>query len=350
MSKGLAIRTLVSGVLFCIVSMWVMLYFADHKAISIENVAQDQVINLNDLPLETLNGNQNAEGSLRFRQSDEDTDYLCIPLPEGIKAENVTMENHYIDKQMWIYISGISQSFFDKEAVFGNISQITAGLYEVTTKGVLLKFTLTDVFEYKSVLEENHLYIRFIPPKEVYDKIIVIDAAGGGDDVGYYENSITEKNITLDIAKRLKELLEHSDIKVYYTRIDDSTISLEERVSLANAVRADMFIGIRVNHSDDTSIYGTEAFYNENYFIPNLGSVELADILERNVVTQISGRGNGLFACDKSDSLLTEAKVPVAAIAVGYISNDREAVLLQRDDYRDLIAEGLYQAILEAYD
>lgn len=330
--------------------MWVMLYFAEHKAISIENVAQDQVVNVDKLPLEQNNGIQNTEGVLRFRQCEEDTDYLCIPMQEGIKAENVTMENHYIEKQMWIYINGISQTFFDKEAIFGNISQITAGVYEVTSKGVLLKFTLTDVFEYKSILDENNLYIQFIPPKEVYDQIIVIDAACGGDDTGYCENSIIEKNMTLDIAKRLKELLDYSDIKVYYTRIDDSTISEEERVYLANAVHADMLISIRVNHSDDQSVYGTEAIYNKNYFIPGLGSVELADIVERNVVTQISGKGNGLFACDKSDILITEAKVPVAAITVGYISNKQESILLQKEDYRDKIAEGLYQAVLEAYE
>src|SRR5574344_644030 len=107
MSRRLSIMTLVCGVLFCIVSMWVMIYTAGHKAINIENVAQDQVMNEDELPLEQIDETQKTEGILRFRQGEENTDYLCIPLQDGIKAENVTMENHYIEKQMWIYINGI---------------------------------------------------------------------------------------------------------------------------------------------------------------------------------------------------------------------------------------------------
>lgn len=350
MSRQREITILVCGALYCIISMWVMIYFADHKAINIENVAQDQLVSVDDFTLEQLDKMQQMEGTLRFRQDEENSDYLCIPLQEGIQAENVIIENHYMERQMWIYINGISQTYFNDEAIFGNISHITAGIYEITAKGVLLKFTLKDVFEYKSILEENQLYIQFIPPKEVYDRIIVIDAGFGGDEKGYIENGVVEKDFTLDISRRLKERLDQSDIKVYYTRIDDSTISNEDRVNLANAVHADLFISIRLNQSEDKSIYGTETFYNGSYFIPGFGSVELADIVERNVVTQISGKGNGLFEAEESDILLNESKIPVAAIAVGYISNKKEALLLQKDGYRDRIADGLYQAILETYE
>ena len=77
--------------------------------------------------------------------------------------------------------------------------------------------------------------------------------------------------------------------------------------------------------------------------------MELADIVERQVVTAISGRGNGLYAAEASDVLLQEAKVPATIIKIGYASNLQEAGLLQNEDYRDKIAKGLYGAVLEAF-
>ncbi len=336
--------------LFSLVSMGGMLAYADQKAITISNVAQDQVME----EIDFTGGEEGQTGEevsfLRFREGEKDTAYLCIPLEKEITAKDVIMENHYMERQMWIYIKGSSVDYYKKEAVSGDISNIEAGTFEALSEFVLLKFSLTDVFEYKSVMEENYLYIEFVPPREVYDKIVVIDAGCGGDDAGCRINDIVEKDITLDIVKRLKKLLEKTDIKVYYTRTEDVDYSSESRVALANAVGADMFIGVRLNTNEDTTVYGTDTLYNENYFIPGFGSVELADMVERNVVTGISGKGNGLYAAEGTDVLIQEAKVPVAVIRVGYASNKQEARLLLKEDYRDRIAEGLYQAILEAFE
>lgn len=351
MGKGLRIKTFIIGIVFFICSMTGMLMYASGKAIVIDNVAEDQVTVDSTLNQEAGEAPADTtENLLRFRPGEDNTDYLCIPLEAGIKAENITMENHYMDRQMWIYIKGVSKNYYATEAVFGNISKIEAGSFEVVNGAVLLKFSLSDVYECKSVLEEDHLYLEFTTPKEVYDKIIVLDAGCGGEDIGYHTEDITEKELTLDIVKRVKTLLEKTDIKVYYTRTEDVTVADSNRIELANAVRADLFVSIRLNQSEDAAVYGTETFYNENYFIPGMGSVDLADIVEKNVVTAISGKGNGLFPAGEEDVLLQQAKIPAALIKVGYISNKQEAILLQREDYRDRIAEGIYLAILEAYE
>lgn len=354
MSRKLSLQMLISGIVFCVASMWVMLFFAKHKAINIENIAQDQVQeqvkNEESLNIIQDSGTQDANGTLRFRQGEENTDYLCIPLESSVKAENVTIENHYMDRQMWIYISNISPKYFSSEAVYGNISNITAGVYEEMEEGVLLKFSMSSVFECKTIFEENHLYVQFQPPREIYNQIIVIDANGGGEISGICQNNLIEKDITLDIVKKLKKRLDGESIKVYYTRVDDTQISDIDKINLANTVHADLFISIRLNCSDDSSVYGTESFYNENYFIPGFGSVDLANIVEKNVVTEISGKGNGLFPANNTDVILQDAKIPATSIAVGYASNKQEAILLNREDYRSKVAEGLYKAIIEAYE
>lgn len=345
MQAGLRIQTLVYAILFCVVSMCGMLFFARNKAIEISNVAQDQVVVENTLS----EGEQEESGSLRFRQEETETEYLCIPLESGVKAENVIIENHYMERQVWIYIKETSSGFYTKEAISGDLSGITEGRYEYAGGITLIQFTLSDVYECKSILEEGKLYINFVPPAEVYEKIVVIDAGGGGSENGATAGSMFEKDINLDILKQLKVLLDSSDIKVYYTRTGDKDVTLEDRIALANATGADMFISIQLNTSDDVMMYGTEAFYNGQYFTPDFNSVELADLAERNVVNQISTRGNGLFAAGEEDILLQSATVPATVIKVGYATHLQEAELLQNEAYRQKIAQGLYDAILAAY-
>ena len=78
--------------------------------------------------------------------------------------------------------------------------------------------------------------------------------------------------------------------------------------------------------------------------------MELADLLEREVVTSISGKAGGLIESEAADEVVNSATVPAAAIRVGYLTNSQEAILLQRDDYIDRIAEGIYNAVAKAYE
>lgn len=336
----------IGAVLFCLAAMTVMLRFAKDKAIIIEGLAQDQV---------TGGGLQSAQedsttGELRFTEADETADYICIPLENNIAAENVTIENHYMDRQVWISIKGASSDYYVEAALSGNLSFITKGSYEIREDGVVLKLSTRELYECHSTLEEKQLYVEMIRPREVYDKIIVIDAACGGSDMGITANDILEKDIVLDIVKQAKLLLDNTDIKVYYTRIEDTDVTAESRVALANEVQADMFISIRLSSDEDEELYGIEAIYNANYYLPGFNSVSLADRVERAVVTRINGRGNGLYEAADSDILVQEAKVPVAVLQVGYASNTKEAELLNREDYRALIAAGIVDAVTKAYE
>lgn len=351
MNTRLRIWTFIFAFLFCAGSMWGMLFFAEHKAIVIGDAS------LEEIGKEAFQTEEGQEQPLRFRQNGEEASALCIPLESGIKAENITIENHYMERQFWIYIEGTSPNYYAKEAISGNITGIEEGNYAYAGDTVLLKFGLDSVYECKSVLEESKLYIEFVPPREVYDKIIVIDAGAPQSKENSFVPPEEEptgkpdgKEIADDIVKRLRQLLNGSGIKVYYTGSGTEEVPAADRAAFANTVGADMFISIRLNEGEDKALYGIEALYNAEYFIPGFGNVELADSLVRHVATSVSGRGNGLYVTEESDILLKEAKVPAAAVLVGYISNQQESILLQREDYRDRIANGLYLAILSVYE
>lgn len=348
--------------LFVAAAMGVMLYFCANKIVVVADVAQDEVVQAAEKGGRTGNGagtggkepKAEDDNRITIECDSKSTNYFCVPIPADVRVEQVTIENHYMDRELWVSIApedmSDKSSFYENNGVYGNCERVLDGHFQVEKKRICLQFQLTDVYEYYSIFEDNTLYIEFVPPKEVYDKIVVIDPAYGMEDTGVASDTVAAKEITLNIARALKEKLDETDIKVYYTRMDDSNPQDKDRVGLAAATKADMLIRIEVGSAKSSKQYGTEAVYNSRFFIPGFGSVELADLLEREVVTAISGKANGLLEAGETDTVINEATVPAAAIKVGYLTNGQEAILLQREDYIQRIAEGIYQAIVKAYE
>ena len=93
---------------------------------------------------------------------------------------------------------------------------------------------------------------------------IVIDAGHGGHDTGTIgPHGLMEKDLCLDVALRLGNLIEQKlpGAEVIYTRKDDTFIPLEERTQIANDAKADLFISIHANSSHDPSARGMETYY-----------------------------------------------------------------------------------------
>lgn len=347
-------RTAIYCILFAAAAMSAMLYYSANKIVVVADVAQDEVIRSAQEKQEIPTPTAVDRNHIVIDRNRQNTNYFCIPMPDDVKAEEVTLENHYMDQELWVSIQGRDMTgyaaFFENNSVYGSIRNVVEGHFEVESERTYLRFSLTGVYEYRSIFEDQTLYVEFVPSKEVYNKIIVVDPAYGAADNGVAIEGAAAKDITLDIAKALKTKFDGTDIKVYYTRMDDSNPASENRVNLAAATKADMLIRIEVGGDGNSKLYGTEAVYNGRYFIPGFGSVELADILEREVVTAISGKANGLTEATEQDEVVNDATVPAAAVKVGYLTNGQEAILLQRADYIDRIAEGIYNAVMKAYE
>lgn len=286
-----------------------------------------------------------------YEENGTDSQYLCIPLDKAVKEEQVSIENNLMTGRLTITISRLDKDYFYEHKLSGNIEQVKEIAYESNVGVSRLVIAYRGILEFENTFDENHLYISFVSPREKYDKIVVIDPAHGGDESGICVEKLIEKEVTLDIALRLKELLDKTDIKVYYTRLSDEKKSMEQIIDLANGTKADMFLSIHgALEETDTSIYGIAAYYNENFFIPNFSSADFAWLVEEKVTKTASAKALGLKAGDESMYLVQKAEVPVALIEVGYFSNRQERILLSKEDYKDRIARGLYEAIIASYE
>lgn len=331
------------GTVYILTAMCVMLFAASNRVIKIEDTTQDQRSAMNT----GMTRNTWKKLTLAPEEAEED---IIIPLRDGVKAENVTIENHYMQKEIWIGIEETDKNFYAKEKIAGNLSQIENAIFGRDDGCIWLKFLVNDVFECESVLEENRLCIKLVEPKEMYERIVVIDPwYDGGMAIGTYTKAQAEK-VLLDIGKQLEEKAAASGfVKLYHTWTEGKAPTLEERERLLEEVDADFYIGIGLNSAEEVSVYGVETIYNGTYFIPETGSVELADSLEKNVTIQVSGRANGLTQAQEADMIVQRATVPAALVKVGYATNEKEAELLRMQEYRAAVAEGIFQAINEIY-
>ena len=166
---------------------------------------------------------------------------------------------------------------------------------------------------------------------------VVIDAGHGGSDYGAIRNGINEKDITLDVAKRVEALLKKEGYAVKMTRTSDVYVSLQGRCDISNAYDPDIFVSIHVNSSVRPEITGIETHYY------NQESMSLAQTLHSSLASNINSKNRGLFK--SKFYVINHTTAPSILMEIGFISNDGERAQLvsekRKQDTAKAIAEGV---------
>jgi len=220
---------------------------------------------------------------------------------------------------------------------------------------------------------------------------VIIDAGHGGKDPGAVVGRACEKDIVLDIALKLGNLIKKGlpDVKVVYTRNGDYFVPLFKRSIIANNHHADLFISIHANYCKSTSVKGTESYvlglhrtqdnldvakkensvilleedYSKRYegFDPNsTESYIIFELIQDNYIKQsvlFAGMVQDIFRhhAGRSDHdvrqagflVLRETAMPSVLIETGYLSNKAEAEYLMTDNGRETIASAIFRSLKE---
>jgi N-acetylmuramoyl-L-alanine amidase len=211
---------------------------------------------------------------------------------------------------------------------------------------------------------------------------IVIDPGHGGHDTGTIgPDGLEEKDLVLDVGRRLGKLLEtRLGAEVVYTRKDDTFIPLETRTAIANQARADLFVSIHANSSHDPDARGVETYYLNFTSSPQALEVaarenavseksifELQDLVKK-IALKEKIEESKEFATDVQQSLhsglaskspairdrgvkkapfivLIGANMPSILAEISFVSNPADEHRLATSEYRERIAESLYRGI-----
>ncbi|MGG6312004.1 N-acetylmuramoyl-L-alanine amidase [Paenibacillus macerans] len=173
-------------------------------------------------------------------------------------------------------------------------------------------------------------------------RIVVIDAGHGGSQPGAI--SITkrqEKDFTLAVALKVEALLkQETNIDFVLTRTTDVTMSLQDRVKVANDIHADLFVSIHGNSIDPPSNpSGSETYYSRDESIP------LANVMHRHLVEATGFKDRSVR---KSSLHVTrETKMPAVLLEVGYLSNKNDESAMYTEELQQRVAEGIVAGIKE---
>ncbi len=168
-------------------------------------------------------------------------------------------------------------------------------------------------------------------------KMIVIDAGHGGTDVGAIRGEITEKAITLDVSRRVKEILEKKGYKVQMTRDTDKTVSLQDRVAFSEEKHPDIFISIHVNSSEKPEITGIETHYYRQE------SLSLAQTVHASLASNIKTNNRGLFK--SKFYVINHTTAPAILVEIGFISNSSERAELISDKRKQATAKAIAEGV-----
>ena len=294
--------------------------------------------------------------NLVSEKSDEEvafSEQLRIALPDGTDPEAVEITDNYLLQTIEISIPGTDAEYLLNYPMVGSPDNITSLTYECINENGLLNIETDRVFEVESRFDGGYLYLDFLDPHEVYSRVVVIDAGHGGSMPGAERNGVIEKDLNLQITEQLRKVFEENsenNIGVYYTRLDDSNPSFDQRVGLANKAEADLFISIHNNvASTDSGVSGTTVLYDEEKNEEEFGGKRLAEICSEEVCRSTGSKNLGLLGGNEVH-IIRNAEVPTALIEVGFMTNDEELKNLTNPTYQRKTAEGIYHAVKRAIE
>ncbi len=206
------------------------------------------------------------------------------------------------------------------------------------------------VYEVTVTEDTEFIYLCLVRPYEIYDKIIVLDAGHGGIDPGTSGGGTTEAAVNLAVIQYAKELLdEREDIKVYYTRLNNTLPDLSARVEFANALRADMLISVHCNHNPVRSINGVEVLYSKLQETELLTSCDLAGYCLEEVSAATGLKKKMLVERSSNLHLMKYCRMPSALIEFGYMSNKGDLNIILTEEAERACAEAICRAVDKAY-
>lgn len=285
--------------------------------------------------------------TLKNMRYDKNANVLYLDKKDKIDTGSVKFEDHYLDGYFDVTLSG------DYESDYGygtyDVKGTVVENIEVSTKGgnTTFRFKQNRISAYEVTAEGDSYAIRVKNPKEVYDKVLLLDAGHGGKDPGTSGNGMQEKNLNLTIAQKIAQKLQGSGIKVYMTRDSDVYPENSTRAKTANDI-ADLMVSIHMNSGPETA-NGTETLYqvhaNDNG--ARLTSKQLAEILQGKVVsaTGNTNRGAKLWT---DVLILNRTTVPAVIVEVIFITNTGDALKISNPAYQDQVAQAIADGIQEA--
>ena len=184
---------------------------------------------------------------------------------------------------------------------------------------------------------------------------VVVDAGHGGADPGKVGiNGSLEKDINLEIAKKLQQLLELEDVEVILTRDSDAGLydenasnkkvqDMKRRVEIIEQTAPVVTVSIHQNSYHEEYVHGAQTFYYQN----SEQSKVLAEKIQQLLILELDENNTRTAKGNDSYYLLKKTSSPIVIVECGFLSNSEEAQKLESDYYQEKLAWAIHLGILQ---
>lgn len=284
---------------------------------------------------------------------------LTVPFMEGIRLREVNIIEDLYNGCLTMELAGNYIDYYRKAKIKNSgeaVAQLQVLYYEPSDTTRINLYLQTDskglFLGHKVNYTTKGIEFTFDRPKNLFDKIIVLDAGHGGTDPGTVHGGYNEKDVNFRLVYTYcKELFDDSNIKVFYSRWDDTLPSLDNRAHVGERVGADFFISVHHNHNDRQSANGTGVYYsvkNTCDFKGLTGEI-MAEKLCSNICDAVETNSWGKQR-DNFTVISPANKVPAVLIEVGFMSNPDELKRVVTKKFQKKVAKAIYNTVLEFYD
>ena len=311
----------------------------------------EQMSGLEIMDYNTQKAKEEAQEGTQESEQIGFTQQMRLELPEGVKGGDVSIREDYMEKQIEIWIPDADKYYIYDYPMMGKSDGIEDLDYTSGDGGGTVVLTMSNVAVPESSYDETYLYLDFVSPREAYDHVVVIDAGHGGNAPGATSGTYYEKDITLAIVQKIKELFDAAgdeSLCVYYTRLADENPDFDKRIGIANEAGADLFLSVHINSlSGNTSVEGTEVLYDELAEDTAFDTREFAQICLEEEVAALRSKDMGLVEGNWT-YVIRNAQMPAALVEVGFMNNPDELEKMLDDGYQQKAAQGIYNAVMRS--
>ena len=317
-----------------------------------ENTEPEVVI----LPKQLINVINTNDGYKFFIDKDNCIQTLKLPVPAGVNASDFDMHEDIIGCMTELRLKGNYTEFY-KDVTVDNPGQAILQIqmyYDPNTDETLIRLFSDLVLgcELKDN-DDGTVNVRMDFVKKIYDKVIVLDAGHGGHDPGAQSEGYNESDLNLKVILNCRELFKDSDVKVFYTRIDDTFQTLYDRADFAELVGADLFISVHHNSSWYTTVKGTSVYYGDKDTYTSLNgltSEKLANLMLENLVDKLDTEVFATGVINKNFVVVRDSKAPAVLLEIGFMSCPEELSRLVKDRFSEKVAKTIYNTVLGIYE
>lgn len=278
---------------------------------------------------------------------------ICFTLPKAISSGAIKDSDRYWSKKFIVTINGNYKEYLKNHPISIRNKVVTKYSVALNSSGnTQITFTTSKLQGYKINVEDKMIWIDVGNPKNIYKNIVVLDCGHGGYDSGAVGGTAKEKELTYKILYTYAKSYFNkasSKVKAYWTRHDDTFVSLYDRAAYAKSIGADLFVSLHMN-SASASAKGTEVFYslsNNSKLKNGLNSQTMASMFLKSMVSVMGTTNRGVKTA--KFVVIHQNTVPAVLIELGFISNSSERAKLTNASYQKKAAKKIYETTEEIF-